>query len=75
MTADPEAEVRRIVAARLLPAEAASLLLDDDWLVRLEAARRAPEEAIAELIDDPELDVQALVRGRLEAYLKQEETP
>jgi hypothetical protein len=64
--------VRRIVAARALPEDAATLLADPDWLVRLEAARHAPPEAIAALVDDPEPDVQALVRSRLEEYLKQE---
>jgi hypothetical protein len=75
MATDAEAEVRRIVAARALPDDAATLLADPDWLVRLEAARRAPEEAIAERVDDPEPDVQALVRARLEEFLKQETMP
>ena len=73
MATDGEAEVRRIVAARVMPDDAIDLLRDPNWLVRLEAARIAPVDAIAELIDDPEPDVRALVRSRLEHFLKQDE--
>jgi hypothetical protein len=61
--------VRRVVAARLLPDDAAQMLSDADWVVRLEAAQRAPLDAIAGLVDDVEPDVRAAVRQRLDEFL------
>jgi hypothetical protein len=68
MIADVEPEVRRIVAARLLLEDAALLLHDADWLVRLEAVRRAPLARIAELLNDPEPDVRDSVQARLQFH-------
>ena len=67
LIADPEPEVRRIVAARALPQDALLLLEDEDWLVRLAAVRRAPLETIRCRLDDPEPDVRRAVRERLAA--------
>ena len=61
--------MRRIVAARMMPEDAAKMLADNDWVVRLEAVQRAPLEDIAELVDDVEPDVRAIVRKRLNEFL------
>jgi hypothetical protein len=73
MAHDEDAEVRRIVAARMLPEDAATMLADSDWLVRLEAAKHAPLESIAELVDDAESDVRSIVFRRLEGIFHEEE--
>ncbi|HEX5363891.1 MAG TPA: (Fe-S) protein, partial [Gallionella sp.] len=67
---DEDVEVRRIVAARMLAADAATMLADADWVVRLEAAQHAPLESIAELVDDIEPDVRSVVRQRLGEFLQ-----
>jgi hypothetical protein len=69
MIKDEDAEVRRIVAERAMPDDAAKMLADDDWVVRLEAAQHAPLEDIAGMVDDAEPDVRAVVRQRLNDFL------
>jgi HEAT repeat protein len=65
LLADPEPEVRRIVAARALPHDALLLLADEDWLVRLAAVQRAPFHAIRACLSDPEPDVRRAAWERL----------
>lgn len=65
MVNDEDPEVRRIVAARMLPDEAVKLLADPDWLVRLEVARRAPLATLEKLAHDPEQEVRDVVLDRL----------
>jgi hypothetical protein len=59
---DEDEVVRRIVAERVLPADAVKMLHDEDWVVQLHAAEHAPLESIAELVDDAEPDVRTAVR-------------
>jgi hypothetical protein len=74
MAGDEDAEVRRIAAARMLPDDAALMLTDADWLVRLEAVMHAPLDGIVELVDDAEPDVRAAVNRRLNGFLQEDET-
>jgi HEAT repeat protein len=67
LLADPEPEVRRIVAARALPHDALQLLADEDWLVRLAAVQRAPLDAIRDCLADPESEVRRAAWERLAA--------
>ncbi|NTV96234.1 MAG: (Fe-S) protein, partial [Thiobacillus sp.] len=60
-------------AARMLPEDAAGLLADPDWLVRLEAAGRAPTETLSALADDPESDVRAVALARLNGTPERED--
>ena len=62
--------MRRLVVSRMLPDDAAKMLADADWVVRLEAVQRAPVEFITELVDDDEPDVRAAVRQRLDEFLQ-----
>jgi hypothetical protein len=65
MARDDAPEVRRIIAERMSPADAVTLLNDCDWMVRYAAVQRVPTEALACLLGDPEPDVRAAVRERL----------
>jgi hypothetical protein len=56
---DSEAEVRRIAAGRMLPPDAAKMLADPDWSVRLAAVAQAPLDAIRDLLDR-EIDEEVL---------------
>jgi hypothetical protein len=57
----------------MLPDDAAKMLADSDWVVRLEAAQLAPLEDIAEMVDDVEPDVRATVLKRLNEFLHGED--
>jgi hypothetical protein len=58
----------------MLAEDAAAMLADSDWLVRLEAVKNASLENIAALVDDAEPDVRALVRRRLDGFFHEDET-
>lgn len=73
MAHDEEVEVRRIAASRMLPLDAAAMLTDTNWLVRLEAAKHAPLEAIRPLLDDCEPDVCQVVQQRFNGFLPEDE--
>jgi len=57
--------VRAIAAARMLPDDAARMLDDPDWRVRLGAVERAPLEAIRASVGDEDKDVREQVWARL----------
>ncbi|HNM23762.1 MAG TPA: hypothetical protein PKJ66_14790, partial [Rhodocyclaceae bacterium] len=65
LAADPEPEVRAVVAERALPEVAASLLCDPEWWVRLSAVANAPIEFLPPLLGDPEPEIRDAVANRL----------
>jgi hypothetical protein len=65
LVADPEPEVRAIVAERALPGLAADLLGDSEWWVRLAAVGSAPIELLLPLTNDPEIEVREAALARL----------
>ena len=63
---DPEPEVRRIAASRMLPPDAARLLDDDDWSVRLAAVGNAPLDTLAQrLAREEDEEIRGAMAGRL----------
>jgi hypothetical protein len=68
MMGDADPEVRRAVCERLAPAQAAAMLVDEEWTVRFAAVERAPLEDIARLAEsDPEQFIRETAFARLQA--------
>ena len=61
---------RRIIAERMSPADAVTLLNDRDWVVRYTVVQRVAPEALGCMLDDPEPDVRAAAQERLTSHLQ-----
>jgi hypothetical protein len=68
MAFDEAPDIRRIVAERMNPEDAVTLLNDTDWVVRYTAVQRVAPEALSGLLNDPEPDVRSAVRERLASH-------
>lgn len=75
MAHDEDPDVRAIAAVRMLPEDAARMLADPDWRVRLGAVEHAPLDAIRTLADDEDRDVREQVHARLNTTQMDQDTP